>query len=188
VARAQWLPNLAGWQLLGFWTLIKSLVWLGGAATLFRPDGPRAWVGTYRGGGLWVALLAMAWGALDALALWLGLKPAPGALAPAPEWVAILVVAPLLEELLFRGVLWSAGEAAAARRWYVWLISAAGFALWHLPGWIAQRGLAETLIPELIVTFNVGLLCGAGRWITGSVWAAVLLHLVNNAVSIGLFR
>jgi membrane protease YdiL (CAAX protease family) len=91
--------------------------------------------------------------------------------------VAVVVsVGPLVEELLFRGVLlsallqrWHAGWAAA--------ISALAFALIHLPGlqyqWYALPGLA---LLALVLAWL--------RLRSGSIWPAVVAHGVNNLLAV----
>lgn len=45
-----------------------------------------------------------------------------------------------------------------------------------------------SLLSQLGLVFVAGLFCGVGRWLTGSVWPAVFLHLVNNIGSMGVFH
>ena len=46
-----------------------------------------------------------------------------------------------------------------------------------LLGWLGVR---------FLMVFVAGIVFGLGRWISGSVWAAVLIHLVNNGYQAGL--
>jgi membrane protease YdiL (CAAX protease family) len=92
--------------------------------------------------------------------------------------LALLLVSlgPLVEELLFRGMLLS----ALMRRWHVgWAVtvSSLAFVLIHLPGlqlhWYA--------LPDLF------LLALALCWVrlqSGSIWPAVLTHSLNNALAV----
>ena len=90
--------------------------------------------------------------------------------------VTVVSVGPLVEELLFRGVLLS----ALLQRWpvgYSMLISALLFALVHLPG-LQYHVFA---LPDLI------LLALALAWLrlrSGSIWPAVLAHAVNNLLAV----
>lgn len=180
----------AAWASFAWWTAMKLAVWFGLGAALFAPDGRHAWFGSYRGRIAVVALLAALWVGLDVAAVHEGLKPraeAPTAEALLQNWNAwlnVLVVAPVLEELLFRGLFWSALERTGMRAILVWTLSAAAFAALHLPGWIALQ--ATALPQQLALVFVAGLFCSAGRWLTGSVWPAVALHLVNNLASVGV--
>jgi uncharacterized protein len=93
-----------------------------------------------------------------------------------PLMLVVVSVGPLVEELLFRGVLLS----ALLQRWRVgWsvAISSLAFALIHLPGldyqWYA--------VPELL------LLALALAWLrlrSGSIWPAVLAHGLNNLLGV----
>ena len=90
--------------------------------------------------------------------------------------LVVVSIGPLVEELLFRGVLlsallqrWHAGWAAA--------ISALVFALIHLPGlqyqWYALPGLA---LLALVLAWL--------RLRSGSIWPAVVAHSVNNLLAV----
>jgi hypothetical protein len=93
-----------------------------------------------------------------------------------PLMLTVTSVGPLVEELLFRGVLlsalmqrWRVGQAAA--------ISSLAFALVHLPGlqwqWYA--------LPDLLL---LALALGWLRLRSGSIWPSVLAHGVNNLLAV----
>lgn len=83
----------------------------------------------------------------------------------------VVIVAPLAEEMLFRGVLLS----ALGSRWGLGIalvVQAIVFAAYHFTPWL------------LVPTFVLGLACG---WLTqrrGSLWPAVVLHALYNAVPV----
>lgn len=93
-----------------------------------------------------------------------------------PLVLVVVSLGPVVEELLFRGVLLS----ALRRRWQLgWAvaISSLAFALVHLPGlqwqWFA--------LPDLL------LLALALAWLrlhSGSIWPAVLAHGINNLLAV----
>lgn len=83
----------------------------------------------------------------------------------------VVVGAPILEELVFRGVAWSALEDSLPPV-AVWLITSAGFALYH------QNPL------HVVALFATSLMLGWIRMVTGSVWAAMLAHFANNLVGV----
>jgi membrane protease YdiL (CAAX protease family) len=92
-----------------------------------------------------------------------------------PLLLVVVGVGPLVEELLFRGVLLS----ALMRRWPLgWAVAASSllFALVHLPGleyqWYA--------LPNLLL---LALLLAGLRLRAGSIWPAVLAHGVNNLLA-----
>lgn len=84
-------------------------------------------------------------------------------------WIALVVMAPLFEELLFRGFLIPGLE----RRWGGWaavLISSGIFAGIHLQyDWF-----------DMSAVLGLGLMFGALRVQTGSTWLAMLLHAAVN--------
>ena len=103
-----------------------------------------------------------------------------GAEAVLPMRVALMVIVvtigPLVEELLFRGVLLS----ALMRRLRVgWAVAACSllFALVHLP----DLGFLWYALPDL------ALLAAALAWLrlhSGSIWPAVLAHGINNLLAV----
>ncbi|SHM04228.1 CPBP family intramembrane glutamic endopeptidase [Rhodanobacter sp. OK091] len=93
-----------------------------------------------------------------------------------PLVLVVISVGPLVEELLFRGVLLS----ALLQRWHAgWAvtISALAFALIHLPGlqyqWYALPGLA---LLALVLAWL--------RLRSGSIWPAVVAHGANNLLAV----
>ena len=93
-----------------------------------------------------------------------------------PLVLMVVSVGPLVEELLFRGVLlsallqrWNAGWAVA--------VSSLAFALIHLPGlqyqWYALPALA-----------GLALVLAWLRLRSGSIWPAVVAHSVNNLLAV----
>lgn len=94
-------------------------------------------------------------------------------------WMLILVV---LEEVLWRGFLLGqllrhVGPKKAQ------IAVALGFALMHLPGFIALQGLHVGLVPSTIVLTILGLVLGAVTRGTGSLWAAIAVHCANNLLA-----
>jgi Predicted metal-dependent membrane protease len=93
-----------------------------------------------------------------------------------PLVLVVVSVGPLVEELLFRGVLLS----ALLQRWHAgWAVTltSLGFALIHLPGlqyqWYALPGLA---LLALVLAWL--------RLRSGSIWPAVVAHGVNNLLAV----
>jgi len=111
---------------------------------------------------------------------------------PGPEWVAmynshlpdsaagialaavaVVVAAPLAEEMVFRGLVYRLGR----RAWGPWpaaVVSALIFGLVHGEPWYLFGLLA------------LGLLLAAVYELTGSLWSAVIVHAVHNAVALAL--
>jgi membrane protease YdiL (CAAX protease family) len=80
-------------------------------------------------------------------------------------------LAPLVEELLFRGILygwlaWRWGSAVA------WIASSLAFAAAHIE------------LAHIILVLPLGLWFGWLRWRTGSLWPSLVAHSVNNGFAI----
>ena len=142
-----------------------------------------------------LGLAALGWAAVYPLVLWLGelnaRLPVPqwlqgldemrsdmlnallfgGALSPLFLFVTIAVVPALFEELLFRGYLlrqaerrWGSGAAIVG--------VGVAFGAYHLS--------AATLAPLSVL----GVYLGFVVWATGSLWAGVFVHLLNNGFAV----
>lgn len=143
----------------------------------------------------WVLLVAVAVfvgsTVLSNLGAQLGIKPVPTnlplmreAMAQMPLFLIAfaVLIAPAYEELLFRrvlfGRLWDAGRPRLGMA-----LSGAAFALVHeLPG-TTGNGVAETLQLWLVY----GSMGAAFAWLykrTGTLWAPVAAHGLNNAVAV----
>jgi membrane protease YdiL (CAAX protease family) len=82
------------------------------------------------------------------------------------------VLVPLCEEVLFRGVI----LRSLLDRWSTWtaiLVSALIFGLFHLHP------------VHALIAFVLGIAAGWAMVVTGSLWAAVAVHLTNNLVAVG---
>jgi membrane protease YdiL (CAAX protease family) len=97
---------------------------------------------------------------------------------PAPEAVIVVVygviLAPLFEEVIFRGFLLPAATARMGVAGGVGLTSTL-FGLMHLND--------PQAVPPLIV---LGVLLAAARLLSGSLWPAIALHVLNNLAAVGL--
>jgi sodium transport system permease protein len=97
-------------------------------------------------------------------------------LHPGAVVLALGVVPAVLEELFFRGYLFSALLKGAGRPWAAVVSSAALFALFHL---VLGGVLAvERLLPSLLMGLVLGWLC----WRSGSVLPGMVLHALHNGV------
>jgi len=93
-----------------------------------------------------------------------------------PLALLVVTVGPLVEELLFRGVLFSAALRYASPG-VAMFITAALFACVHLP----DLGFLWYALPNLLV---LGMVLAWLRLASGSVWPAVLAHAVNNVLAV----
>lgn len=89
--------------------------------------------------------------------------------------VATCILAPLLEELLCRGLMMR-GMMRTMAPWKAILWSAFLFAFMHLNPW------------QAIPAFIFGCFFGWIYWKSGCLWATVLLHCINNTLSTLLVR
>lgn len=91
-----------------------------------------------------------------------------------PMFVSILlvvcVVAPVVEEIIFRGILWKISEKLVSTN-FAWIFTSILFALAHLD------------ILHIIAVFPLGILFGYLRKRSGSIWAPMLAHAVNNILA-----
>lgn len=83
--------------------------------------------------------------------------------------IRVIVIAPVVEEMIFRGVIFSGFRRNYSPFWAIFL-SALLFALFHLNPW------------QLGPTFLLGLLLGYVRQKTGSLLASVVTHALHNAM------
>ena len=81
----------------------------------------------------------------------------------------VVVLAPIVEELIFRGVIFSGFQRIYPSFWAIFF-SALLFALFHLNPW------------QLLPTFFLGLLLGYVRLRSGSLLAAIFTHALHNGM------
>lgn len=94
---------------------------------------------------------------------------AMGMHTPVLFFVSVVLIAPILEELIFRGYAYS-GWIKPLGFWGTSLLSSLIFMACHLQyGWTG-----------LLSVFVVGWVLSAIRWRTGSIYPCIALHLLNN--------
>jgi membrane protease YdiL (CAAX protease family) len=86
---------------------------------------------------------------------------------------AMVLAAPLFEELLFRGFVLEGLRVSGVASWMAVAISAALWAVIHL----------QYELPEMTLVFLLGLVLGTARVRTGSLLPSVLGHVAWNAIS-----
>jgi membrane protease YdiL (CAAX protease family) len=173
-----------------WWTGAKLIAWLLPTWFLLRhcADASASWLGLRTGKGLGLALL---WSLL-----WIGIQEAGVSLhlplfsRPAADlaWSALvtsLLVAPLFEELMFRGAMLRVMKAGGYGRGVSVLVCAVAFALLHVPGWIFRRGLDPAIGGAFLSIWAFGTVAGWLAWRAPSLWAPILLHAANNFWSTG---
>jgi membrane protease YdiL (CAAX protease family) len=82
-------------------------------------------------------------------------------------------VAPVCEELIFRGFLWKAVERSAPPV-VAWIATSVLFAAYHLDPM------------QVLAVLPLGVVLGWLRWRSGSLWAPMIFHVVNNGLALVL--
>jgi len=85
--------------------------------------------------------------------------------------LAVVVTAPIFEEVIFRGYLWEVAERATGR-WGAFVLTTLLFAAYHL-----DPVHTLSLLPTAAFL-------GALRLVSGSLWPCILAHFANNGVAI----
>jgi len=91
-----------------------------------------------------------------------------GPVAAGVAFLAVWLLAPLGEEVLFRGVLWRALEHWGWNRWVVFAVTTVVFSVAHL----------ELVRTPLLLVLSVPI--GLARVFTGNLLASIVAHQVNN--------
>ena len=165
------------------------VIWVGRAKGQGLADDFRL---RYRSGdlGLGANLFGLAIvGAVAIVAVWsaFGMPPSAAATDLAQDssdsvtiWIVFFAIVgatliPLIEEVVFRGLFWSALEKRGHGPMFVWIVSSAIFSLFHLE---------PARIPILFV---IGLVIGLGRLRTGRIGASIVAHMmINSLAMVGL--
>jgi membrane protease YdiL (CAAX protease family) len=84
---------------------------------------------------------------------------------------AVIVTAPIFEEVIFRGYLWDVAERATGR-WGAFVLTTLLFAAYHL-----DPVHTVSLLPTAAFL-------GALRLASGSLWPSILAHFANNGIAI----
>ena len=93
--------------------------------------------------------------------------------------VLSLVVAPFLEELLFRGLILHE-LVAPLPRWIANLLTSLLFAGIHLPFWLSHGGVSGPLLANTAGVFIFSLLAGWLYLDSSSIWPPAVAHIANN--------
>jgi membrane protease YdiL (CAAX protease family) len=172
-----------------YWTVAKLAVWISPTIFLLRRSretlGAATGLGTARGLPQGV-LIALAW--LGVQALWSkvrGVWP-PQQSVGGYGAVNAYVIAPVFEELVFRGFALRRLRARGAGFWPAALATSIAFGLLHVPGWLFMKGVSATTLSLIGPVVFVGVVLAAVSWRVPSLWACIAVHLANNAWNGGL--
>ena len=93
---------------------------------------------------------------------------------PALIWIAVVIFAPVFEEIFFRGFLFAGFRNSRVGIIGAILLTAVLWALLHA----TQYG-----IWELLVIFGLGVAFGVARWKTNSLFASLSMHSMWNLIA-----
>ncbi len=130
---------------------------------------------------LWTAAIFLVGIGYEALSRWLDRPAVPDfmveivrtAVYPSLLWLAVVVAAPIVEEILFRGYLFQGLCRSRLRAPGAILVSSLLFALPHL-----QYDLFD-----ISSVLALGLVFGLARWHSGSTYLPIALHILSNGLS-----
>ncbi|MDV6014673.1 CPBP family intramembrane metalloprotease [Haloechinothrix sp. LS1_15] len=164
--------------------VLAGVALFGGGDRLRRVRRELAWHGNWRHVGIGAAIggagLALT---MPAALLWahiVGLDEASSALgevfadrtlgwsAAIAVFLAVWLVAPLCEEIMFRGALWRSLQHWGWNRWVILVVTTVAFSIAHF----------ELLRSPLLLVIAIPI--GLARLFTGNLVAAVVAHQVNN--------
>ena len=179
---AQWSPAAQ----VGYWTAAKLVVWMLPLPfavrritrepvleylALVRPAaGVRVGLVV---GGIFVAIIAV----VDSF------TKSPHWPSPTLATLSALTVAPVFEEVMFRGL---ALRALEDRGWGFWPANVAAalmFLALHVPGWYFMHALRASQVIVAAGVLLVGLVAGYAKRRARSTWASVVVHFLNNLYS-----
>lgn len=105
----------------------------------------------------------------------------PFDLTDATNLVLLLALAPVLEELVFRGAIWRLLEQIHSQPRHIWLLTSAAFSFSHLVvWWHVPADFRSFVLFQAAYTLGLGLYCGYSRRATGKLGAPILVHGLFN--------
>ena len=97
----------------------------------------------------------------------------------------VVILAPAYEELLFRRVLFGR-FLRAGRPWLGLVLSSLAFALAHEVPFLSHGNTLPAMLLLWVVYGGLGAVFAWVYWRTGTLWAAVLAHALNNGIALAL--
>lgn len=88
-------------------------------------------------------------------------------------WAAVVVAAPVFEELFFRGFIFAGWSASPIGPLWTILLTATGWAAIH----------QQYSFKDILILAAMGALLGAARWKTGSVYPPIIMHSATNLIA-----
>ena len=87
------------------------------------------------------------------------------------SFIAVVILAPLVEEIAMRGMLFRWFEKTNIKPWMLIILSGLFFGIFHL-----------NLI-QGVFTFVIGIMYALGFYMTKSLWVPIVMHFANNALA-----
>jgi uncharacterized protein len=183
VHQYSWLATDAGQ--FAYWTFMKLALWVVPALVLIRLSGRRIRTvfafGRWRSALLWGGGVGLVLGASAVLPALLRHQPL---LSTSVSWAFVnaVVVAPIVEELTFRGAVLG-GLSKRYRFAVANTLTALFFLGAHLPGWYFQGQLWSLLVTPVggaLSIFVIGWLLGFVMYRSQSLLGSTLAHMLNN--------
>lgn len=98
-------------------------------------------------------------------------------------FLSAVFLAPVLEEIVYRGYILGSLEESGSGFWLANFIAALAFLGIHLPGWYFM-GSSNITQPIVILSIIViGMIAGYAKRRSGSTWASIAFHFINNLYS-----
>ncbi|WP_296405006.1 CPBP family intramembrane glutamic endopeptidase [Psychrobacter sp.] len=100
-----------------------------------------------------------------------------------PKWlliIAMVIVAPIYEEVMFRGILWRAVKEqfdGTKGFWMATIVTSVLFSIIHL----------QYEFYEMSVVFVLALLLSFARAKSGSLYLPILIHMINNGIAMWMY-
>lgn len=98
-------------------------------------------------------------------------------------WVGAVLLAPLTEETLIRGLIF--GNIRRKSRVLAYIVTALVFAFMHVVGYMLDMSLLDLALNLALYVFPSAALCAAYEY-AGTIWAPIALHMILNALSMGM--
>jgi membrane protease YdiL (CAAX protease family) len=180
------IRDLSPRNTFAYWTIAKLILWIAPILLIVTRGLKRSWL-EYLGlvrfrrglragvavGAVFVVLMAI----IDAFTR--------AHVVPSVSWGTLnaLIVAPLFEEVVFRGFALTALEESGFPFWPANAIAALLFLGLHLPGWHFTTGLGSSSVITGLGVMIVGMVAGYAKHRSSSTWASITVHFLNNAYS-----
>jgi uncharacterized protein len=92
-------------------------------------------------------------------------------------------LAPVLEETVYRGYVLGSLEKSGYGFWLSNFVAALAFLGIHLPGWYFMGSSNITQPIVILSIILIGMIAGYAKRKSGSTWASIVVHFINNLYS-----